>query len=112
MSANINNDTEIKLPAPSVYTIILNYNNYTDTVETIESVLSLNYGSNFILLIENSSDKTIIQKSRTTYPNLSIIENKKNLGYAGGNNIGIKAAIASGAEYIFLLNRDVRLEKI
>jgi GT2 family glycosyltransferase len=111
MSANIVNDTEKKVPAPSVYTIVLNYNNYNDTVETIESVLSLNYDSNFILLIENSSDKTIIQKIRTTYPNLSIIENKKNLGYAGGNNIGIQAAIASGAEYIFLLNNDVKLEK-
>ena len=111
MSENILNDTEKKLPAPSVCTIILNYNNYSDTIETIESVLSLNYDSNFVLLIENSSDKTIIQKIRTTYPDLAIIENKKNLGYSGGNNIGIQAAMASGAEYIFLLNNDVSLEK-
>ena len=111
MSENIINDSEKKFPAPSVYTLVLNYNNYADTVETIESVLSMNYDSNVILLIENSSDKTIIQKIRTTYPNLAIIENKKNLGYAGGNNIGIQAAIAGGAEYIFLLNNDVRLEK-
>jgi GT2 family glycosyltransferase len=111
MRENILNDSEKKLPAPSVYTIVLNYNNYADTVETIESVLSLRYDSNFILLIENSSDKKIIQKIRITYPNLAIIENKKNLGYAGGNNIGIQAAIASGAEYIFLLNNDVILEK-
>lgn len=111
MSENIVNDSKKKFPAPSVFTIVLNYNNYADTVETIESVLSMNYGSNVILLIENSTDKTIIQKIRITYPNLAIIENKKNLGYAGGNNIGIQAAIASGAEYIFLLNNDVRLEK-
>jgi hypothetical protein len=111
MSENIINDSEKKFPAPSVYTLVLNYNNYADTVETIESVLSMNYDSNVILLIENSSDNTIIQKIRTTYPNLAIIENKKNLGYAGGNNIGIQAAIAGGAEYIFLLNNDVRLEK-
>ena len=111
MSENIINDSEKKFPAPSVYTLVLNYNNYADTVETIESVLSMNYDSNVLLLIENSSDNTIIQKIRTTYPNLAIIENKKNLGYAGGNNIGIQAAIAGGAEYIFLLNNDVRLEK-
>jgi len=94
-----------------VYTLVLNYNNYADTVETIESVLSMNYDSNVILLIENSSDNSIIQKIRTAFPNLAIIENKKNLGYAGGNNIGIQAAIAGGAEYIFLLNNDVILEK-
>lgn len=111
MSENILNDTEKKSLASSVCTIILNYNNYSDTIETIESVLSLNYDSNSVLLIENSSDKTIIQKIRTAYPNLAIIENKKNLGYAGGNNIGIQAAIARGVEYIFLLNNDVSLEK-
>ena len=111
MSENIINDSEKKFPAPSVYTLVLNYNNYADTVETIESVLSMNYDSNVILLIENSSDNSIIQKIRTAFPNLAIIENKKNLGYAGGNNIGIQAAIAGGAEYIFLLNNDVILEK-
>ena len=103
--------TEKKISLPTVYTIILNYNNYYDTVETLESVLSLEYDANFVLLVENSSDKTIIRKIRDQYPDLTILENNKNLGYAGGNNTGIKKAIASGADYIFLLNNDVRLEK-
>jgi len=100
-----------KIPSPSVYSIVLNYNNYTDTIDTIESVLSLEYDANSILLIENSSDKSIIRKIRTQFPNLAIFENEKNLGYAGGNNVGIQKAIASGADYIFLLNNDVTLEK-
>ena len=111
MSEDISIYTEKKILAPSVYTIILNYNNYFDTIETIESVLSLEYDLNSVLLVENSSDKTIIRKIRTQFPDLAIIENKKNLGYAGGNNIGIQKAIASGADYIFLLNKDVKLEK-
>lgn len=111
MSEDISIYTEKKILAPSVYTIILNYNNYFDTIETIDSVLSLEYDVNSVLLVENSSDKTIIRKIRTQFPDLAIIENKKNLGYAGGNNIGIQKAIASGADYIFLLNNDVSLEK-
>jgi GT2 family glycosyltransferase len=111
MSENISIFTEKKILNPSVFTIILNYNNYIDTIETIESVLSLEYDANSTLLIENSSDKTIIRKIRTQFPDLAIIENEKNLGYAGGNNIGIQKAIASGADYIFLLNNDVTLEK-
>jgi len=111
MSEDISIYTEKKILAPSVFTIILNYNNYTDTIDTIESVLSSEYDVNSILLIENSSDKTIIRKIRTRFPDLAIIENEKNLGYAGGNNIGIQKAIASGADYIFLLNNDVTLEK-
>ena len=100
-----------KKQSPSVYSIVLNYNNYSDTIETIESVLSLEYDANSVILVENSSDKTIIQKIRTQFPDLTIIENKKNLGYAGGNNIGIQKAMESGADYIFLLNNDVILEK-
>ena len=97
--------------APSVCTIILNYNNYSDTVETLESVFSLDYESNSVLLVENSSDKNIIQKIRTRFPDLEIIENQRNLGYAGGNNIGIQAALSREADYIFLLNNDITLEK-
>jgi len=111
MSEEISIYTEKKIIPPSVYTIILNYNNFSDTIETIESVLSLEYDANSVLLVENSSDKTIIRKIRTQFPDLPIIENKNNLGYAGGNNIGIRKAIASGADYIFLLNNDVILEK-
>jgi len=105
------NSKNTKILSPSVYTIVLNFNNYSDTIETIESVLSLEYDANSVLLVENSSDKAIIQKIRTQFPDLEIIENKKNLGYAGGNNIGFQKALESGADYIFLLNNDLRLEK-
>jgi len=102
---------EKEVHAPRVFTLILNYNNYNDTVETIKSVLSLEYDTNTVLLVENSSEKTIIKKIRTQFPDLAIIENKQNLGYAGGNNIGFQKAIESGTDYIFLLNNDVRLEQ-
>jgi GT2 family glycosyltransferase len=100
-----------KIPPPTVITIILNYNNYSDTIDTIDSVLSLEYDANSLLLVENSSDKKIIQKIRAQFPELEIIENNKNLGYAGGNNVGIRKALASGADYIFLLNNDIILER-
>ena len=96
---------------PPVFTLILNFNNYPDTVETIESVYASDYDSNTLILIENSTDEEIIRKIRTRFPALEILVNRKNLGYAEGNNVGIKAALARGAEYIFLLNNDVILER-
>ena len=99
------------LQNPLVFTLILNFNNYSDTVETIESVYSSDYDSNTLILIENSTDKQIIEKIRSRFPSLEIITNRENLGYAGGNNVGIQAAIARGAEYIFILNNDVILER-
>jgi GT2 family glycosyltransferase len=110
MSENISKDHEKKIITPSVYTIILNYNNYTDTIETIQSVLSLDYDTNTILLVENSTDKTVIGKIRCRFPTLRILENEKNLGYAGGNNKGIQEAIAGRADYVLILNNDVILE--
>lgn len=100
-----------KISSSSVFTIILNYNNYSDTIKTLDSVFSQDYDANSVLLVENSTDKTIIQKIRIRFPNLEILENERNLGYAGGNNRGIREAIYKGAEYIFLLNNDVILEK-
>jgi len=98
-------------PNPSVCTLILNYNNYSDTIETIESVFSLDYDSNTLILVENSTDEQVIKKIQSQFPDLEIIRNSENLGYAKGNNAGIQAAIARGAEYIFILNNDVILEK-
>lgn len=106
-----NQPLENKKASPTVYSIILNFNNYPDTVKTLESVFSQNYAENNILLVENSTDKQIIQKIRYRFSDLNILENEKNLGYAGGNNRGIKEAISRGADYIFLLNNDIILEK-
>jgi GT2 family glycosyltransferase len=101
---------EKKPSPPAVYTIILNYNNYSDTVQTLDSVFSLDYDSNSVLLVENSTDKNVTEKIRSRFPGLTVIENGKNMGYAGGNNVGIQQALLSQADYIFLLNNDVTLE--
>jgi GT2 family glycosyltransferase len=111
MTANNLFRGESKISPISVYSIILNFNNFSDTIITLESVFSQDYRSNSVILVENSTDKTIIQKIRTRFPGIDILENETNLGYAGGNNRGIREAISRGADYIFLLNNDVILEK-
>jgi len=97
-------------PQPKVYTIILNYNNFSDTVETLQSALMLAYTNNHLLLVENSTKKEIPERIRRLFPNLVIIENERNLGYAGGNNAGIRYAMQRGAEYIFVINNDIALQ--
>ena len=44
------------------------------------------------------------------YPDLPLLVNKKNLGYAGGNNVGIRYAIEKGADYVLILNNDTIVE--
>lgn len=96
---------------PSVYIIVLNYNNLYDTIESLRSVEKLNYENYKVLLVDNGSTEGIIGEIRKKFPNLEIIKNEKNLGYAGGNNVGILKAMGEKANYIFLLNNDVVVER-
>ncbi|WP_214041230.1 glycosyltransferase family 2 protein [Methanoculleus sp.] len=95
---------------PLVYVVVLNYNNLRDTVETIRSVLELQYGNFKVLLVENSTDHAVIDAIRVQFPDIEILETGRNLGYAGGNNAGILHAMEQEPDYIFVLNNDVSVE--
>lgn len=94
-----------------VYIVIVNYNNYYDTIECIRSLNKIDYNSYRIVIVDNNSTNNSEQILRKTFPQYKIIQTGANLGFAGGNNIGIKEALASGAEYILLLNNDTTVEK-
>jgi GT2 family glycosyltransferase len=110
MLREVVSESRIIRPRPKVCTIVLNYNNFSDTVETLRSVQELDYDNNHLLLVENSTKKEIPLRIHRLFPALEIIENERNLGYAGGNNAGIRAALQRGAEYIFVINNDLALQ--
>jgi GT2 family glycosyltransferase len=86
--------------------ITINYNGLKDTCELIES-LPLEDKSIEVIVVDNASaqdEATIIEER---YPQVKIIRSKKNLGFAGGNNLGIKAA---KGKYLFFLNNDTLLK--
>ena len=86
--------------------ITINYNGQKDTCELIES-LPLEDKSIEVIVVDNASaqdEATIIEER---YPQVKIIRSKKNLGFAGGNNLGIKAA---KGKYLFFLNNDTLLK--
>ena len=86
--------------------ITINYNGLKDTCELIDT-LPLEDKSIEVIVIDNASaqdEATIIEER---YPQVKIIRSKKNLGFAGGNNLGIKA---SKGKYLFFLNNDTLLK--
>ncbi len=95
---------------PLVYIIVLNYNNLKDTVETLESLEKLDYENFKVIVVDNASEKWILEEIKKRFK-VEFIENQENLGYAGGNNVGIKKALSDGAEYVFVLNNDVIVER-
>lgn len=88
--------------------IIVNYNCSEDTIETLKSVLSFDGALFDIFLVDNDS-KEQDRKNLEDYlknKNIIFIRSGKNLGFASGNNLAIKEAVALNYRYIFLLNPD------
>ncbi|GKU27269.1 rhamnosyltransferase [Clostridium folliculivorans] len=96
---------------PKVCIILLNYNGIKDTIECIESLNNIDYNNYEIIIVDNNSSdnsQEIIQKK---FPEHTFIQTGKNLGYAAGNNMGIRVALDREADYICVINNDVIVEK-
>lgn len=91
---------------PLVHILVLNFNRCADTVECLFSLQRISYEAAKIVLIDNNSSDGSKEKIREMFPNVTIIQNEANLGFAGGFNRGIKNSILNGAEYLLLLNND------
>lgn len=91
--------------------VILQWNNAAETIACIRSVLQIDYPSFEILLVDNGSREDELAAVRAAFPELISIENGVNLGFAEGNNVGMRAALQRGAEYILLLNNDTVVDR-
>ena len=91
---------------PKVFIIILNWNGMRDTLECLESVFKLDYENFEVAVVDNGSIDDSVTIVKRDYPKVELIGNEENLGFAAGNNVGIRYAMSQGAEYIWLLNND------
>jgi hypothetical protein len=94
------------LSQPFVNIIILNTNRKDDTLEALASIEKSDYPNYCIIVLDNASSDGSLQAIRSAYPQVQIIQLEDNLGYAGNNNVGIRAAIDMGADWVFVLNED------
>ncbi len=93
---------------PKVAIIILNYNGKIDTLECLESIFRISYSNFRVILVDNNSEDGSVEAVRKKFGRrVGIVQNKQNLGYAEGNNVGIRKALDGGADYILVLNNDI-----
>ena len=96
---------------PLIYIITVNFNTSDHTIELIKSLREINYKNYRIIIVDNGSEILDYKKLKCIEEDSIIIRSDINLGFSGGNNIGIKRAIEEGSEYILLLNNDTTVEK-
>lgn len=90
----------------AVAIVVLNFNGREDTLECVRSLCRLTYPRWRLYLVDNGSAVKIRADVLALRPDAVVIENETNLGFTGGNNIGARAALADGADYILMLNND------
>ena len=87
--------------------IVLNWNNAEDTLTCLDSLANINEPGVEVIVVDNGSDDDSWSVLQSHVTNTTVLETGANLGYAGGNNFGIRYALARGAEYVCILNNDV-----
>jgi hypothetical protein len=93
-----------------VAVVVLDWNGGDDTLACIDSVCASRWQPLDVWLVDNASRQPVLDQVVRQHPDVRTIVNPSNLGYAGGNNVGIRAALAAGAEWVLVLNNDARLE--
>lgn len=94
------------MDAPLISIIAINYNTANDTLEFLDSVYKTSLQSKEVIIVDNASRENPEQLIKERFPLVKFIRSETNLGFAGGNNLGIKA---SSGEYLFFLNNDTIL---
>lgn len=97
---------------PRALVLVLTHNSYHTIRACLES-LERALGSELAaatLVVDNASTDGTVEEVRTRFPRLRLIESDENLGYAAGNNRGIRTALELGCEFVYLLNPDARVE--
>jgi len=89
-----------------VAVIVLNWNRRDDTLRCLDSLASVTTPPLDVFMVDNGSSDGTEQSVRSRFPGVHVIQNGANLGFAEGNNVAIRLAIAEGFRWIMLLNND------
>lgn len=95
--------------APLLHIVTLNWNRRDDTLAFLASCQRQSYTPRHVLVVDNGSSDDTLAAVAAAYPSVELVANGANLGFAAGMNVGLRRALAGGAEYVLLANNDTTL---
>src|SRR4051794_19995847 len=95
---------------PQVAVVVLAWNGREDTLACLDSLAGLDWTPLRTIVVDNGSTDGTTDAIRATFPRTEVVRSEVNLGFAEGNNVGLRAAFDGGAEYALLLNNDTLVD--
>ncbi|TFH13202.1 MAG: glycosyltransferase family 2 protein [Lentisphaerales bacterium] len=95
---------------PLVWIVVLNWEDWATTFAALDAARHLAYSNRRVLLVDNGSKHVPHAELDKAYPEVALLTTKRNLGFAGGVNVGIRHALANKADFVWLLNNDTKPE--
>lgn len=99
----------VSTPEVSVAIILVNWNGLEYTEACLNSLRKVDFPNFKVVLVDNASTQDEGTKLKAFFPEIELIQNTKNLGFAGGNNVGIRWALENGFSHVCLLNNDTQV---
>ncbi len=97
-------------PECSVAIILVNWNGFAYTKACLASLEKVNNPAFQVVLVDNASQEPEGEQLKALFPQVHLIANSENLGFTGGNNVGIRYALAQGFDQVLLLNNDTLVD--
>jgi GT2 family glycosyltransferase len=90
--------------------VVLAHNGLADTLECLSSLAQIHWSPLDVILVDNGSSDGTPGTVARRWPNVTVLAQRQNVGFAEGNNVGIRHALDAGADYVFLLNNDTTID--
>jgi GT2 family glycosyltransferase len=103
-------DDKMQIMGNEVTAIVLNWNGKYDTLQCLDSLQRQERVTLDVMVVDNGSTDGSVAAVREGFPAVRVLETGANLGYAGGNNVGMKFALSSDSDFVLVLNNDIILD--
>lgn len=94
---------------PLIAIVTLNWNRPDDTLACLESAAAQTYPNIRLVVVDNGSADDSVARVAAAFPAATLLRNEHNLGFGRGFNRGLRYALDSGADYVFMVNNDTWL---
>lgn len=95
---------------PKVFIVVLNYNGKEVVKRCLTSIFKIDYPNFELVFVDNNSTDGSLELAKSCFSKANFIKNEENLGFAAGNNVGIRFSLERMADYVLLLNNDTEVE--